>query len=79
MKLDNMSHDELMDFWAKHHRPGCINAKSMLPGMHKGHVLALAHYAANLATYKFCGEECYKTIAEKIYSELSVEAKELIR
>jgi len=81
-KLDNLTAEELWDFWAKYHHCRRKDARVFFPNMTKGHVKnlgLLCHYAANLGTYLSSKEDCYKVIAEKIYNTLPNDAKKLIR
>lgn len=82
MKLINdMSRDELMEFWWEHNILSRKKAEKLFPDKPKGYVRTmkdLAAYASNLATYKQYGKE-YGKIADIIYSELPDYAKELVR
>ena len=55
--FDAMTHDELMNFWSRYHRPTRKDAEELLGGKRKGYtniVATLANYACNKAVAISC-------------------------
>lgn len=78
--FDDMSADDLMNFWSQYHRPRRVEAAALLGGKRPGYttiVARVAGYAANKAAAIQCrlsgdisGAMTYEAICDAIYRRL---------
>lgn len=83
--LDAMTHDELMNFWARYHRATRKDAAELIGDKRKGYIgLAadLANYACNKAVAMSCrlkgninAATNYEAYADQIYARLPADLR----
>lgn len=83
--FDGMNHDELMEFWAKYHRPTRKDAEALIGDRRPGYTNicgTLAAYACNKATVMWCRKEgkiqsaeIYELHCDIIYDSLPEDLK----
>lgn len=83
--FDGMSKDELMEFWARYHRPKHKDAEELVGDRSPGFTLVAAkaaNYACNKAVARTCREkgdiqaaELYESVCERLYKEIPKELR----